>query len=355
MYIKPGLNGSKGVLVVKHLEDRFFQSLSDVEMELVRNSFCLGLYLGTFTRNINYKIYDFVVFADGVFPGFNGEVPRLPLSGFNFLPAFESVQIKEESCDVLYVGDLSENKNLIEFLYFSVRHPNLRLRAVIRFIYPFDRFLCSFIRFIFRNIEFNLPGKGGKVHSRGVVLSYISNARYLFVPYIKEGAARVFAEAEVLGKPIIYNPNMVGGTLSCMVPAENISMFEFKGLADLPEKDTSDKRGIYEAYFSSRKVEEFLMKEFAIRVSFGDGELVNAFSGHRNDLCRSFTNAFTDEIASSRAFSYFLRSIGCEKRVSTFDFALEVVLSKIKVLYGFINFYKFWIKFFIFAAFSKRT
>ena len=242
MYLKKLGNGDKDIMVVKHLEDRFFQTLTEKQMKMIKARYLVGLYLGTQIEQINYKIYDFIIFVDGVFPNFKNDIPRLPLSGFNFLPPTEGAQNQCLASDVVYIGDLSVNKNLKQFLKFSDIHVTLKFKAVIRVLYISDFIILGLLKMFFSNVEFVLPSARKKSHKRETIFSHIASAHYVFIPYLKEGAARVFAEAELLGKPIIYNPKMLGGTQCFMDPIENISIDEFATNKIFRVKDLDAKR-----------------------------------------------------------------------------------------------------------------
>ncbi len=354
MYLKKSANGDKDIMVVKHLEDRFFQALTKKQMKMIKARFLIGLYLGTQIEQINYKIYDFIIFVDGVFPSFKNDIPRLPMSGFNFLPPTEGAYNKCLASDVVYIGDLSVNKNLKEFLKFSEIHTTLKCKAVMRVLYISDFIILGLLKIFFSNVEFVIPSARKKSHKRETIFSHIASADYVFIPYLKEGAARVFAEAELLGKPLIYNPKMLGGTQCFMDPMENISIDEFATNKIFRVKDMDAKQKIYLAGCTSRSVEQFFSKTFQIDVVFDDAELVNAFSGHKNLIPKKLSNANTDEISTFRSFAYFLDSIGCDRPALGIGTIKQYIYDKLRGVYKILNLFSYWSNFLLSVIDRKR-
>lgn len=317
MYLK--INNPKSLLVIKHSEVFLLNSLPFNVLALLKKRVLVGLYIGFFRRTVDSSKCDFIIFPDGSLGEFDGSIPRFPFSGFNFLP--DSFHTCNHPIDnrILYIGDLSIRKNLSCFLRFAFRYSEVfEFRCLLRISSVFDRFIIFLLNAKYVDIDFIVPKSQASL-PRDFVFSEISASGCVFIPYSREGAARVFGEAELLGKSILYNDEMVGGTLAFFDPRENlpIKYFNAKDLASLPKKNLLEKSEIYCCRNTTKKFEEFLNKNFNVGFEFDGNELVNAFSGHKNLFPARFSNNSTDEIFSHRAFSLLLHyHFGIKYRLS---------------------------------------
>ena len=267
MYIKKSTKGSKNLLVIKHLENEFFQKLSNENKLALKKKYIIGLYLGAYVENINYSFYDFIIFADGVFNKFKDDIPRFKFSGFNFLPKINVPKLKVTPRLILYIGDLSQNKNLYEFLRFSKLNSSFKYKVILRSLYISDIFIILLLRFKFKNICFITPFPRKK-YPRSCVFKEISRANFIFIPYVKEGAARIFAEAEVLGKSVIYNSSMLGGTFSFMDYNENIEIEKFTSNQHIKIKNKFKKNEIYKCKNTTQYFKTFMLENFNVEFIF---------------------------------------------------------------------------------------
>ncbi|MDA7717832.1 hypothetical protein N8837_01085 [Pseudomonadales bacterium] len=312
MYLKK--TDTKAVLVLKHLEFKFLDALSVSEIDALKEQFVIGYYYGFFTESFPRYAPDFVISLDNVLGDqlkyLYQDIPRFSRSGFNFLPSDLYKHEAKENQYSVYIGDLSPRKNFIEVIRClnAFEGP---VRAYLRITDKLDKFMLPILGSLFckiANLELIFPAEGANF-SRDQILTAIAGSNSVFIPYKREGAARVFAESEVFGKPCIYNENMKGGTLDFIKKDENISLQDYlrgRKVADVTPKSVEQKRKIYCAEHTSILFSAFIKDAFSIDCSFEGDELVNAFSGHKNELPAKFTNEMTDEVPSFSKFTLFL-------------------------------------------------
>lgn len=308
----------KNLIIFKHLELLIINRLTRATWARLQEKYVIGYYFGgNYAGEIEHLPHFYICIS-----GLNEHlqlsldcVPRFHLSGFNFLPDEVFSKSVAPGTNFVYIGDSSPRKELLGALRFSRQFPEIPLRCILKMNGYWDRIFLTAIGWVLgvqgrRNVTLVVP-KEGRSHARGSVLAELSSARACLMPYRNEGAARVFAEAEALGIPVVFNRAMKGGTLNFSVPCENLAMDEFstKSFESLNKKDRHKKRLVYSECFSSKSFEQFLKHNFSMRICFEEGQLVNAFSGHRNVIDERFTNSGTDEVLSVKALVLFIKEM----------------------------------------------
>lgn len=319
----------KPVLIFKHLELAFLNLLNEHDFNYLRENYLIGYYFGG-----NY--YDRIKFLPDFYiciPGLNdwlreyfADIAWFPFSGFNFLPesAFkedrvdvmrpDAVKLHSKTPYILYIGDFSQRKGLPEALHFLAENSELRAILVLRVSSYTEKLIAQIISLHARcrtggRIEIVVP-QTGITHSRNQVFDWLRNSSSVLMPYKSEGAARVFAEAEICGKPIIFNELMTGGTLHFSHSSENITISDFtpERFSKLQTKSAHEKAKIYLSKSTTEEYKKFLEEYFGLLVDLDPERLVNAFSGHRNDQSPVFTSRTTDEIKSFSKLRKFFAS-----------------------------------------------
>ena len=315
----------KNVIVFKHLEIMYLNLLSAKEYRLLKEKFVIGLYFGGNYEGLIKHLPDFYICIPGLNEHLKPQlksVPHLPLSGFNFLPdsqetSCKTKQSKEQKncCDyVLYIGDFYPRKGIIDAIKFIRDDTLLKGVLLVRVSSYLEKVVAYLVQCILKfklgdKITIKIP-KYGLNHDRDFVFRKINRCTAIIMPYKNEGAARVFAEGEILGKPIIYNENMKGGTLQFQVLDENLRISEFtdEKLFALRPKNKHEKRKIYCSRYNTVVYENFLNTFFDLESKLDNNDLVNAFSGHRNEIPEQFTNPTDDQIDSVHSWRRFLKS-----------------------------------------------
>lgn len=331
--------GEPSILIIKHLEDHLLEKLPQNVLEQLAQSHLLGLYIGhaAGTRDVgNFSKYSFVIAPPTIATscrrrGYKG--PILQLSGFNFLPDeyFEKVPVECLTSFALYVGNFQKRKALDEAIVIGANLLRSRKVEELRFVVSardrFERNLRRILVSLFVGVPVVrfLQKQEGKNLSRGEVRRQIEASSIVIVPYKSEGAARVVAEAEALGKPMILNGKMEGGSLDFVTGQEDFIYWDCHKIfidffwSCLKEKDRS-KKIVYSAKYSTARLEGFIRKHFGIEIDVRHGHLVNAFSAHRNELPSMYTSSHDDQIRSVNQLMEFLFYYGFVDTFSMPDF-----------------------------------
>jgi hypothetical protein len=249
----------------------------------------------------------------------------IELSGFNFLPSFSYRAVSKQSKDCLfYSGNLTPRKNFRELLRFVLYYNNRNSQNLIKSVSvslvsrsKFDHVLIAFLKVILKNTPVQIKSKffQGQL-SRQEVFRLIDHSKFVFAPYIDEGAARIIAEAEVLGKPLIFNKNMIGSSDAFLDPSENLMYDRYPDInleRVIKTKNCNDKKKLYLEKYNKLKIKKILKERLNLEMQ-NNVNLINAFSGHQNNLPTAWTNKHTDEIndlKSARLFYDIL--VGKEK------------------------------------------
>lgn len=340
MFIKK-LYNQKSILIFKHLEIPFINNLNNKIYEQLSSKFIIGYYYGFHTESIPKYKPDFVISLDDVMGqslrNHYKEIPIFKRSGFNYIPENIDDYVKKKSCHIkneklMYIGDLSPRKNLLDVIIFSNKF-KLPFEVFLKINSSYEIMLIHLINFFSPNtIKINIP-RTKKSFSRKTILKKMSESKAVFIPYKKEGAARVLAEAELICKPVIYNNKMIGGTLAFLKPEENIKLSNFNTMSQidkLKSKKYEEKLIIYGCAENTKKFEEFIYHHFELKVIFQDQELVNAFSGHKNIINNQFTNKHSDEIKSFASFHNFLNSYEIDQGKPKFQINLNKYINETK-------------------------
>ena len=317
-------NNNPAILVIKHLEAPLIDELPALALKTLKDNVLLGLYIGHVSGAYNVKSlgnYRFIIapptIAD-IVRSRNYTGPILELSGFNFIPAwyFASEATVAPSRYAVYVGNFQKRKNLVGAMRLGLLLLNTRevgeLVLVLQSKNAHEKILRFLLRIIFfRKTQINVVPKVQNINcTREEVHGYIQSSLVVLAPYLSEGAARVVAEAEALGKPLIINEEMEGGSLDFIKWDENI--FYKSGVDSnlsvnkLKIKDRQEKKLLYGDASSLSAVKLFFREYFSVELNIAPGSLVNAFSSHRNEIPEIYTSAEDDQIQSSCQLFQFL-------------------------------------------------
>lgn len=322
---------SKPVLVFKHSEISFINQINPREYEAIRKKFIVGYYFGgNYQEPIRFDP-DFYI----CIPGLNDwlrtrfkDAHWFSFSGFNFISGSLPLILRKNDAKcfignvsslnsyILYLGDFQNRKGLPEAINFFGRKTNHKGILLVKVSSGLEKCLAIALSFVLR-----IRSRGralivvphtGLVHEREEVFAYLKNSLAVLAPYKREGAARFFAEAEIAGKPVVFNEGMLGGTLHFHREDENIGMGSYSDtrLLTLPEKNRKEKAQTYLSSFTTRKYSNFLEACFQVNSEIHHDNMVDAFSGHRNDFPEKFTNDKTDEIVSFAKLQVFFASHG---------------------------------------------
>lgn len=332
-------DGNKKVLVIKHTEYVFFKNIPESQWTDLKSKFFVGLYIG----HVNFlKIFDhclgvdFFICAPSIAQKLIKNrldlhrIPCFEMSGFNFLPDIDvfahDIALKESLGEAFYVGKLSHDKNpsravaIGKLLWASDGIPTSFVIWQVRKSVGMSVFLYLFTtiaRIFFPYLRFRFLFVGREIARRALFLG-MSRSSVVICPYLAEGAARVVAEAEILGKPLIFNEEMQGGSGDFLKADENIffsessfsesSFSNFDScLRELKEKDLNEKKQMYCAKYSRNKFIHFMEKFFSCSVECEEEALINGFSAHRNVLPIAWTQRHSDELNSVESLVAFLK------------------------------------------------
>lgn len=306
MYINN--TNKKKLVVFKHLEIQYLNQLSVSQFNEIKKKNLIGYYFG---GHFNFKLKhkpDFIISSKGLISSLNLDltgIKIIELSGFNFLPSdIQTFLSDKEDDNLIYIGDLSRSKNFLDVIKFSKKHKPSYIKAYFRINNIFDKTILKILSFIFKikkyRIEINWPEKDK--FERKYLFKKLSKSRALIATYTREGAARVIAEAEVLCKPIIFNPSMKGGSLDFCIKNENVSIDKYSNNHKFTIKNPKEKLSLYSCKDNTLIFNSFIKENFNIDYQFENDELVNAFSAHKNVLPKEISNNKTDEISDMNSF-----------------------------------------------------
>jgi len=335
---------SKGILVLKHLELSSFLSLGAKAIENLKRKYIIGMYFGFYfelAKDIPYL--DFYLAEDNVinFLGDNSSVPRCNLNGYNFIHRhIKDIPITPVN-DFIFIGSYSPRKNLILFLKALLAvSENPRVLVVVDF--NSQNKVQRRIRREVKNLLLKLNNASisiievrkneGLYLNRKTIDLLLQASRVLVIPSRSEGAARVVAEAKILGLDVISNKHMKGGTNNHL---HSVSDYLFDGLMDLSSA--------LEAYSSCTKLNftspellvfnhdqsRWIFTEF-IASNFGDRleksslagllklDMENLFQSHKCTLPRHIPDASRNDECYSLSAMYRLYAYlsGSEEGVS---------------------------------------
>ena len=331
-FVLPPYNRNKGVFIVKHLEHPFFSRLKSDLVYALKQQYLVGLYYGFRIRKPASRYVDFLIAADNVVQTEAAGLPRLPLSGFNFIrddfgrmPSPGGASLKEY--DFLFVGTYQNRKGLREFVdaYGQVLDHRGDLTALcITAAFQKDmrsrsrRYVADKLQEMrlrghrgFHFIEVN-KSIGDGLPSRFIELAMM-RSKALVVPSFHEGACRVVAEAEMTGLPIILRRDCTGGSANHLDPEPNILFDGQSGLVAAMktllfdwERHYSKKRPKRDPYTEGKSKKifiRFLEDNFDFIPEdaghqFSGRSFYNALSSHLNLLDSEISNTKTDEIFS---------------------------------------------------------
>lgn len=363
-FVIPETAQNKGIMIVKHVEYKYFNAVNPGLIADLRKRFLVGLYYGFYSeRRAPTRNLDFVVAAKDVIPD-DQALPRLMLNGFHFIDDKFGLQIEQgrsyaKNYDFLFVGNYQKRKGLVEFLlaFAEVAEASPKVSALIIVINnDKDRTSRRRTRTGQLVAKIRNSGKGriklieiNKTFGEGLPSEFIELAmhrsRSVIVPSFMEGAARVVAEAEMCGVPVILREDCKGGSASHLDPDMNIL---FQGQAGLLSAMKAFLAG-WETIFSKKVpndapyrqslskdvlvrffTEKFAFDEAGLRSHVDQTNFYNALSSHCNFLPEKFSNPVTDEVYSSIKFQKLICHLlgrsevsGQKARVTDLFFAAE--------------------------------
>lgn len=335
---------SKGIVVLKHLELTSFLSLGDRAIEALKKKYIIGVYFGFYfelTKDIPYV--DFYLAEDNVinFRGFNSSVLRCNLNGYNFVHSVTKEFIGKPVNDFIFIGSYSPRKNLVLFLKalsFINKKPKVLVVVDFNSASKVQRRIRRKVKNILATLDnghvsiIEVRKNEGIYLNRNTIDLLLGSSRILVIPSRSEGAARVVAEAKILGLDVISNKNMKGGTNNHL---HMVSDYLFDGLTDfsrvleecmsctklnLPLQDMTAFN-----HDSSRQVfTEFIESSFGdcVEKSYLSGllklDMENLFQSHKCTLPRHIPDSSRNDECYSIGAMYRLYTylIGSEEYVS---------------------------------------
>ncbi|UTJ07341.1 glycosyltransferase [Arcobacter roscoffensis] len=219
----------KGILIFKHLEIKLLEKMPKEIISKLKSKYILGMYFGSFYKLEEDLTYiDFYLAEDNVLKIENSTMPRINLNGYNFIGKdFEIKEnVLEKYYDLIFIGNVSRNKNLIKVIdtinKLIKKDVNIKVLIVNRslsgvynkilkyFIYRKLNSINSLDKKNITYIEINNP-KGYQL-SKKLIKDLMLQSKGLIIASKYEGAARVVAEAQLLGLNILSYEKMKGAT-----------------------------------------------------------------------------------------------------------------------------------------------
>jgi len=360
-------NKGKGILVLKHLEIDYYNSLNIKIIKNLRKKYIIGVYFGFhFKLKKDIKNIDFYLAEDNVieYSNFNSLIPRCNLNGYNFINNSEfEVSNEDKITDLIYIGNSSRRKNLKSLLnaLFNLEKINIYPSVIIINIYrPSVDEVIELLKI--KNILNKLSNKKityieinnrkGKPIPKYIISKLLKSSKYLVLTSSAEGAARVVAEAILSGVGVISNGNMKGGTNNHLDENDYIyydvkdlekSIIKSLNNSGLVKNNNSDK---FDQSNSKVILLEFFKTNFNNKLNFDveqkilDIDLSNSFQSHNTFLNRSIpSNIKTDECLSHTSMynlvSYLLNHEVNKYRIIIlrfYDFIIKRVNFSIKII-----------------------
>jgi glycosyltransferase involved in cell wall biosynthesis len=371
---------AKGIVVFKHLEIKFFNALPAKIREAIKSRYNIIYYFG-----FHAEFDEDLMGADGYISDHNvlrisnSNIPRLFLNGFNFIgDEFcdnVSLELVRKEFDFIYVGDPQKRKNLDlliaaiknvhELNYFPkiiiVNRVNSNSRDISKRNEFLKKYLLSNIDKTHKNniVYIESDGGFGFLLPSYFIKCLMEKCRALIIPSSEEGAARVVAEAKVLGLDVISNLNMKGGSNNYLDEDDLL----FEGEVDLTNKIISylkrsdikrseqlksDRyKKIFCEKFTRKEAIDWFSKTYGvdrqyIETSLLNKTLYNSFSSHNVYIPRDVpSNKSTDEcltnISMLKFSTYLLDSFsaGISNVAMAFIFDCGLIIKKF--LRGAIN------------------
>lgn len=365
--LKENNNNNKGILVLKHLELKYYSSLDPNLIDSLRKKFIIGVYFG-----FHFKIYedikniDFYLAEDNVieFSEFKSTVPRCNLNGYNFIDNAQfEISHENKITDLIYIGNSSRRKNLKSFLRVlgNLEKRKILPSVIIINVYRpgLDEFLELLkIKFCLRKLKnknltyLEVNNNKGRVIPKKVISKLLKSSKFLVLTSRSEGAARVVAEALLCGLGIISYGYMKGGTNNHLGDCDYIYYNE-RELEDSIISSLSVNHPIQNnnlEKFNQKKSKELLVEflNFNFSTELGsnfqkqilEANLSNSFQSHNTYLKRSIpTNKKTDECLSTKSLYKLIcfllnqevKSIKILK-FSILDFMKKIYILNLKLL-----------------------
>lgn len=329
----------KGIIIFKHLEIPLILNMPEELMIKLKKDYILGMYFGfNYDLKEDLKYIDFYVAEDNVLKISKSKIPRINLNGYNFIgDEFDIVFPKREKIyDLIYIGNSSRRKGLSELLttlnelYTKDLKVNmLIINRVAKGIY--NKLLLYFIRKKLKKIEtkyrkyisyIEIDNPIGYQLPKNLIKELLLYSKALILPSRDEGAARVVAEAQLMGLNIISYAKMRGATNNHLskydILYEDFNNFSSE-IQDFIER--------YDEYYSKKDIdlsevylEKYNKPKFIKDISFyfdfeenflleklKDVKFYNSISSHNMLLPRELvSNKLSDEIYSFRKMYIFI-------------------------------------------------
>jgi len=229
---KRDMGNEKGLLIIKHMEYSYFHNMPKRLIDQVKDVYNIGLYFGFYTkRGADYKDVDFYIAEDNVLNIKSSEKHRINFNGYNFIgDDFCQNTEKNRICkdyDFIFIGDASNRKNLYGVISavnkILTRGQKIKILIINRInrrnLYHIIlnariRRLLSKIKVKDRNSITYLEADSslGYLIPKNIIVALLKKSKALILVSRAEGAARVVAEALLLGLNVIGYKGSLGGT-----------------------------------------------------------------------------------------------------------------------------------------------
>lgn len=353
----------KGILVFKHLEINFVNSLDIKIIKKLKEKYVIGVYFGFYTKlNNDIGWCDFYLAADNLISSQDTLLkPRIALNGFNFISSDEvsNGNVVDKKYDFIFIGNSQTRKNLLKYIkalkILSDNNDNYSAIIINRlgnsienklYVKKIRKTLSAFSTVKRSNITYIESMTESDPLPKDFIKLLYQQSRYLVITSRAEGAARVVGEASLNNLGIISYSKMLGGTNNYLNEEVDILFDDFEKLPNilnsaLMRKNnlinySSNNKDLYLESVSKKKlikelVSLFDFNESALRQEFSKKNLYNAFSSHLNLLDAKHSNNRTDEILSNKKMYLFVNYLtnstpsSIKKiRLSILDFLLKL-------------------------------
>lgn len=207
-------NGSKNVLVFKHLEQVYLNKLRERHIQFLQKRYYISIYFGG-PHEVTFKQADFLIGLEKNILGNITNIPVIELSGASFIPNVNVVLDKVRQIDVITLMNHARHKRHGDFVLFANSNPHL---SSLLFAYgprdEYERLIERLNDNVSANIFYGTENVGTRPMpwDEDVMQQLYAQSRYFLLTSFTEGVNRAAVQAAMCGCIIVLNKDLKGGT-----------------------------------------------------------------------------------------------------------------------------------------------
>jgi hypothetical protein len=207
-------NGSKNVLVFKHLEQVYLNKLQERHVRFLQKKYYISIYFGG-PHEVTFKQADFLVGLEKNILRNITNIPVIELSGASFIPNVNVVLDKVRHIDVITLMNHARHKRHEDFVLFANSNPHL---SSLLFTYgprhEYEQLIERLNDNVSANIFFGTENIGARPMpwDEDIMQQLYAQSRYFLLTSFTEGVNRAAVQAAMCGCIIVLSKDLKGGT-----------------------------------------------------------------------------------------------------------------------------------------------